>query len=131
MPTYDYRCDTCGSQFEFVQSFSDDALSRCPGKRKGGPVTEACISPGKGKVVKVFSKVGIAFKGEGFYKNDHGSAAAKKSTDDSTSTDTGSSTKSDSGSPSANDGASSSTSDSSKKSGDGATAKSKASAARD
>lgn len=99
MPTYDYRCDTCDSHFEFVQSFSDDALTRCPGKRKGGPVTEQCTSPGKGKVVKVFSKVGIAFKGEGFYKNDHGSGAAGKKTDSdssSSSSESSSSSKSSS-----------------------------------
>ncbi|MDH4171021.1 MAG: zinc ribbon domain-containing protein [Acidimicrobiia bacterium] len=92
MPTYDYRCDTCSSQFEFVQSFSDDALTRCPGKSKGGPVTEQCTSPGRGKVKKVFSKVGIAFKGEGFYKNDHGSKAKTPATSssDSDSSSTGS-----------------------------------------
>ncbi len=80
MPTYDYRCETCGGAFEFQQSFSDDALTRCPGKRSGGPVTEACTAPGKGRVTKVFGAVGIAFKGDGFYKNDHGSGAKRSET---------------------------------------------------
>lgn len=99
MPTYDYRCETCESHFEFVQSFSDDSLKKCPGKRSGGPVTEACTSPGRGKVVKVFSKVGIAFKGDGFYKNDHGSAAKKKA-DASANGESSKSSESSSGSDS-------------------------------
>lgn len=109
MPTYDYRCDTCDSHFEYVQSFSDDALTRCPGKRKGGPVTEQCTSPGKGKVVKVFSKVGIAFKGEGFYKNDHGSGAASKKSDGDSSSTSSESSSSES-KPTADSASSSSTS---------------------
>ena len=30
MPTYEYACTKCGHQFEVVQSFSDDALTKCP-----------------------------------------------------------------------------------------------------
>ena len=71
MPMYDYRCGLCGAQFEVRQSFSDDTLSVCP--PDGGPA--ACESPGEGAVKKVFSGVGIAFKGDGFYKNDHGANA--------------------------------------------------------
>jgi len=56
MPTYEYACTKCGHQFEIVQSFSDDALTKCP----------EC----KGKLRKVFGSVGIVFKGSGFYKND-------------------------------------------------------------
>ncbi len=105
MPTYEYSCDTCGSAFDWEQSFSEDTLTKCPGKRKGGPATEACSSPGKGKVNKVFSAVGISFKGDGFYKNDHGAGAQSKkaseasssssSTSTSTSTDSSSDTKSE------------------------------------
>ena len=96
MPTYEYRCDTCHSRFETTQSFSDDALTRCPGKRAGGPVTEACTSPGKGRVVKVFSSVGISFKGEGFYKNDHGAGAKAKAKAESNGSSDSSDTKSSS-----------------------------------
>ena len=71
MPVYDYRCERCATQFEVRQSFSDDTLTVCP--PAGGPAS--CISPGEGPVKKVFSGVAIAFKGDGFYKNDHGSIA--------------------------------------------------------
>ena len=71
MPVYDYRCERCATQFEVRQSFSDDTLTVCP--PEGGPASR--ISPGEGPVKKVFSGVAIAFKGDGFYKNDHGSIA--------------------------------------------------------
>ena len=56
MPTYQYACTECGHAFEAVQSFSDDALTACP----------QC----EGRLRKVFSSVGIVFKGSGFYRND-------------------------------------------------------------
>jgi putative FmdB family regulatory protein len=56
MPTYEYACTECGHQFEAFQSFSDDALTECPD----------C----KGVVQKVYSNVGVVFKGSGFYKTD-------------------------------------------------------------
>ena len=58
MPTYQYACTTpdCGNAFELVQSFTDPAASECP--VCGGPVR------------KVFSSVGVVFKGSGFYRND-------------------------------------------------------------
>ena len=68
---YDYRCERCSVQFEMRQSFSDDSLSVCP--PEGGPAS--CEAPGEGPVKKVFSGVAIAFKGDGFYKNDHGANA--------------------------------------------------------
>jgi len=71
VPVYDYRCERCTTQFEVRQSFSDDTLTVCP--TEGGPV--ACVAPGEGPVKKVFSGVAIAFKGDGFYKNDHGANA--------------------------------------------------------
>ena len=61
MPTYQYACTECGHAFEAVQSFSDDALTECP----------ACT----GRLRKVFSSVGIVFKGTGFYRNDSREAA--------------------------------------------------------
>ena len=68
---YDYRCERCSVQFEVRQSFSDETLAVCP--PEGGPVS--CAAPGEGPVKKVFSGVAISFKGDGFYKNDHGSNA--------------------------------------------------------
>ena len=56
MPTYQYACTECGENLEAVQKFSDDPLTVCP----------AC----GGKLRKVFSAVGILFKGSGFYRND-------------------------------------------------------------
>jgi putative FmdB family regulatory protein len=56
VPTYQYACTECGDRLEVVQRFSDDALTVCP----------AC----DGKLRKVFSPVGIVFKGSGFYRTD-------------------------------------------------------------
>ena len=64
MPTYSYACTACGHAFEIVQSFSDDSLSVCP----------EC----EGRLRKVFSSVGVVFKGSGFYRND-ARAGAKSS----------------------------------------------------
>jgi putative FmdB family regulatory protein len=63
VPTYQYACTTCGEQVEAVQRFDDDPLSVCP----------AC----GGSLRKVFSPVGIVFKGSGFYRTDSRKAAAK------------------------------------------------------
>ena len=56
MPTYEYRCTSCGKELEAVQRFTDDALTECPAC--GGPLR------------KLFSAVGVVFKGSGFYKTD-------------------------------------------------------------
>ncbi|HVA60380.1 MAG TPA: FmdB family zinc ribbon protein [Mycobacteriales bacterium] len=66
MPTYQYACTECGEHLEAVQAFSDDPLTECP----------AC----QGRLRKVFSSVGVVFKGSGFYKNDS-RAAAKAGTE--------------------------------------------------
>ena len=68
---YDYRCERCSTQFEVRQSFSDDALTVCPAE----VAPTECVAPGEGPVKKVFSGVAISFKGDGFYKNDHGANA--------------------------------------------------------
>jgi predicted nucleic acid-binding Zn ribbon protein len=76
MPTYVYKFVETGETIEVQQAFTDDAL------------TEA-VHPGTGArmaVKKVFTPVGVTFKGAGFYKTDSrkggastssGSAAAK------------------------------------------------------
>ena len=56
MPTYQYTCTDCGDAGEAVQKFTDDPLSLCV----------AC----GGRLRKVFSPVGIVFKGSGFYRTD-------------------------------------------------------------
>ncbi len=65
MPTYEYACTACGHEFEAFQSFSDAALTECP----------EC----KGEVRKVFSNVGVVFKGSGFYKTDSRSSSSPSS----------------------------------------------------
>lgn len=107
MPMYDYRCDRCGTQFEVRQSFSDDRLTVCP-EADGPP---ACTAPGQGPVRKVFTGVGISFKGDGFYKNDHGSnASGRKKEREAAKESSPSGSDSSSSSP---DASSSSSSDSS------------------
>ena len=61
MPTYQYACTECDHRFDAVQSFSDPSLTECP----------VC----GGKLRKVFSSVGIVFKGSGFYRTDSRSGA--------------------------------------------------------
>ena len=56
MPTYQYRCTACGKELEAVQKFSDPALTTCP----------TC----SGGLRKVYSAVGVVFKGSGFYATD-------------------------------------------------------------
>jgi putative FmdB family regulatory protein len=56
VPTYQYTCTDCGEPLEVVQKFTDDALIECP----------QC----GGKLRKVYSGVGIVFKGSGFYRTD-------------------------------------------------------------
>ncbi len=56
MPTYEYECQSCHQRVEAVQKFTDAPLSVC----------ESC----GGDLRKVFSGVGIVFKGSGFYKTD-------------------------------------------------------------
>jgi len=66
MPTYQYACTACDHQFEAIQSFSDDSLTICP----------EC----KGELRKVYTAVGVVFKGSGFYKTDSTQTNSTKST---------------------------------------------------
>ncbi len=98
MPIYTYRCESCGVQFERNQKFSDAPLTRCP----------EC---GKKSLRKVYTPVGIVFKGSGFYATDHrspsGTGRASGGHSESSSgeekpsgeTKPASSTSSDSGTP--------------------------------
>jgi len=69
VPTYQYACVDCDEQLEVVQSFTDEPLRECP----------TC----RGRLRKVFSPVGVVFKGSGFYRTDsrsgQGSRSAAKS----------------------------------------------------
>jgi putative FmdB family regulatory protein len=77
MPLYTYRCDNCGVQFDQQQSFNDPPLTRCPECNKKA-------------LRKVYTAVGIVFKGSGFYATDHRSpsgqnrSSSEKNTEKST-----------------------------------------------
>lgn len=75
MPLYQYRCRTCGHDFDIQQSFDDDPLSVCP----------EC----QGELRKVFAPVGIAFKGSGFYKTDSRSGSSNRGSGSEGSGDSG------------------------------------------
>ncbi len=57
MPTYQYRCTECATELEAVQKFTDPPLTDCP----------QC----QGDLRKVYSAVGVVFKGSGFYATDN------------------------------------------------------------
>ncbi|MGW4547347.1 FmdB family zinc ribbon protein [Streptomyces violaceorubidus] len=102
MPTYQYQCTECGEGLEAVQKFTDDALTECPN----------C----QGRLKKVFSAVGIVFKGSGFYRNDSRGSSSSSSPASSSSkaaSSSASSSSSDSGSSSSSSASSSSGSGSS------------------
>jgi putative FmdB family regulatory protein len=61
VPTYEYACTECDDQTEVVQKFTEDPLT-------------VCLVCG-GRLRKVFSPVGIVFKGAGFYRTDSRAAA--------------------------------------------------------
>jgi len=65
VPTYQYTCTDCGEPVEAVQKFTDDPLTVCA----------AC----GGRLRKVFSPVGIVFKGSGFYRTDSRNGAGSRS----------------------------------------------------
>lgn len=65
MPTYDYKCDKCGHEFERFQRISDAPLKRCP----------EC----KGRVRRMIGAgAGLLFKGSGFYITDYRSDSYRK-----------------------------------------------------
>jgi putative FmdB family regulatory protein len=95
VPTYQYACTACDHRFEAVQSFTDASLTECP----------VC----EGSLRKVFSSVGIVFKGSGFYRTDSRAGAVVNGESKPASTEA----KSDTPSKSAETGSSSTSSSSS------------------
>lgn len=75
MPIYTYQCENCGVRFDRHQSFSDPALKQCP----------ECMEE---KLRKVYTPVGIVFKGSGFYSTDNRSPSGNRPKKEKTSTDT-------------------------------------------
>ena len=74
MPTYGYRCDTCGHEYDVWQRMTDEPGAACP----------ECGGEGR----RLFFPAGIVFKGSGFYKTD-----SRKSGDASSSSTTSTSSK--------------------------------------
>ena len=58
MPTYEYRCNECGHEFEEIQTFTAPPLTKCP----------SCHKP---TLTRVIGGAGLIFKGEGFYITDY------------------------------------------------------------
>ncbi len=56
MPVYEYQCHECNKHFEYEHGVNDPHPEKC----------EEC----GGELKKVFTPVGIVFKGSGFYIND-------------------------------------------------------------
>ena len=90
MPTYAYACTACGHAFDAVQKFSDAALTECP----------EC----GGRLRKVYTSIGVTFKGSGFYRTD------SRSSTNGTSSETSSTTEKSSGASTSSAEKSSSTS---------------------
>ena len=104
VPTYQYACTACGHQLEAVQSFADDPLTECP----------AC----EGRLRKLYSAVGIVFKGSGFYRTDsrNGGKTGGSSKPAETKSETKTETKTETKSSSSDSSTSSTTTSSSSKS---------------
>ena len=64
MPIYEYRCDKCGHQQEFLQKVSDAPLTVCT----------KCGAPSFSKMV---TAAGFQLKGSGWYATDFKNSGAK------------------------------------------------------
>jgi putative FmdB family regulatory protein len=85
MPTYTYQSENCGVRFDRYQKFSEKPLKKCP------ECSEEALR-------KVFTPVGIVFKGSGFYATDHRSPSGGGRKNGSTKDEGDSQTKSESNS---------------------------------
>jgi putative FmdB family regulatory protein len=65
LPTYQYKCPSCGYEFEELQSMSEDPIKTCPKCKKD---TRRIISAG----------AGFVFKGAGFYQTDYKNKGRKE-----------------------------------------------------
>jgi predicted nucleic acid-binding Zn ribbon protein len=82
MPTYVYKFIDTGETIEVQQAFTDDALTHAHHPASGKKL----------KVKKVFTPVGVTFKGGGFYKTDSRGGKSKSSSTTTTPADSSSST---------------------------------------
>jgi putative FmdB family regulatory protein len=98
MPIYEYKCKK-GHVFEAMQSFSDDALTKC----------EVCGAP----VQRVYHPVSVHFKGSGFYNTDYGTKRRAREAKENKESSSASSSSSEGGSKSSDSSGSKSDSSSS------------------
>ena len=75
MPTYDYKCDKCGHEFETYQSMKDEKLTKCPSC--GENTLKRLIGTGSG----------LIFKGSGFYLTDYKNKPAETTVSPTTKKD--------------------------------------------
>ena len=73
MPIYEYACTACGERTEAKQTFDDPPLTECP----------IC----GGSLRKLYSPVGIVFKGSGFYSTDAKKKSSKAASDTKSGSD--------------------------------------------
>lgn len=90
MPIYEFVCESCGNEFEHIQSFSDSSVP-------------ACSKCGSSQVTRRLGRPAIHFKGSGWYINDSKKSNDKKSSNsasatsgDSSSSESASETKTES-----------------------------------
>jgi putative FmdB family regulatory protein len=83
MPTYDYRCKSCGHEFEELQSMTENALTVCP----------KCAEPTLRRAMG--SGAGVIFKGSGFYLTDYRKSNSAPSTSKPTDSSSSDKPKSD------------------------------------
>jgi putative FmdB family regulatory protein len=103
VPTYSYACTACEHHFDTVQKFTDSSLTDCP----------EC----SGRLRKLFSSVGIVFKGSGFYRTD--SRASSPAESGSTQSETSESSSNGKPEPGSNGKSKSGSNDKSKPSASG------------
>ena len=68
MPTYEYRCKSCGKTHEIEHGFHDKRPTKCP----------SC----GGELVRVFHPIGLVFKGSGFHKTDYAGTSRRAKSGD-------------------------------------------------
>ena len=66
MPIYEFACGECGTEFERIQSFSDESVPNCTN----------CLSE---NVTRKVGRPAIHFKGAGWYINDSKSKSKQSS----------------------------------------------------
>jgi putative FmdB family regulatory protein len=81
MPTYEYRCTTCGQTFDVFQPISAAPLEHC--------LETVCTDPtakGRGKVERIISGgAGLIFNGSGFYITDYKRSGSSESSSSASS----------------------------------------------